>query len=90
MKLIESRCVAWLGLLLTIILVVLTAIDHTPWWGYIAEFFLFIAMFSHLASLYLRRMSPPASRQLEWCALISIILGVVGFIIEYILFNLQY
>lgn len=90
MKLIESKSTAWCGLILTVILIVLTALSRSPWWGYIAEFFLFISMFSHIASLYTRKMSPPASRQLDLVALVCIVLAVLGLIAEYIVANVDF
>lgn len=86
-KLIESKATAWVALLIVVALIVFSLLLDTPWWGFIAIFFCFLAVFSHLASLYLRRMSPAAGRKLETCALVFIILSVTGFIAEYIIFN---
>lgn len=90
MKLIESKATAWGALILTLALVVLTALSASPWWGYIAEFFLFMGVFAHIASLYLRKMSAPASRQLDIISLICIILAILGFIAEYIIANTEF
>lgn len=89
-KLIESKVTAWVAMALVVALIVLSFLLGTPWWGFIAEFFCFIAVFSHLASLYLRRMSPAAGRKLDTCALVCIIIAVIGFIAEYIVFNVDF
>lgn len=86
-KLVKSKATAWFAMLLAVSLVVMSFLLGTPWWGFIAVFFCFIAVFSHLAALYLCRMSPSAARKLETCALVCIILAIVGFITEYILFS---
>jgi len=86
-KLVESKATAWFAMLLAVSLVVMSFLLRTPWWGFIAVFFCFIAVFSHLAALYLRRMSQVAARKLETCALVCIILAVVGFIAESIVLN---
>lgn len=87
MKLIESKLVAWVALLLVMALIVMAMLLGTPWWGFIAIFFCFLSVFAHLASLYLRKMSKPASSKLELCALVLIILSVIGFVVEYIVYN---
>lgn len=89
-KLIESKLTAWVAMILVVALVVISMLLGTPWWGFIAEFFCFLAVFSHLASLYLRKMSPAAGRKLETCALVCIILSLIGFITEYIVFNVGF
>lgn len=87
-KLKESKLTAWIGLLLVVVLIVLSFLLHTPWWGFIAIFFCFLGIFSHLAALYLKKMSAAASGKLETVALVCIIIAVIGFIAEYIYSNL--
>lgn len=82
--LLKSKATAWVAMVLIIVLIVLSALLHTPWWGYIAEFFAFLAVFSHIAALYLSKMSRAASSKLEFIAFILGILAVVGIIAEYI------
>lgn len=89
-KLVESKVTAWIAMILVVALVVISFLLRTPWWGFIAIFFCFIAVFCHLASLYLRRMSPAAGRKLEVCALVCIILAIIGFIAEYIVCNFEF
>lgn len=89
MNLIESKLTAWVAFVLVVVLIILSFLAHTPWWGFIAIFFAFIAIFAHLAALYLRKMSVAASRKLETCAFICGLLAVVGMIVIYIVSNLQ-
>lgn len=86
-KLIESKLTAWVAMVLVVVMIVLLFLLHTPWWGFISVFFLFISVFAHIASLYLRKMSIPAARTLETCALVCLIIAVVGFIAEYVISN---
>lgn len=85
MKLIESKAVAWCAMVLVVAMVVLTMFLRVPWYAMIAEFFCFLAVFSHLASLYLCRMSAAAAVKLEKSALVCIIIAVIAFIVEYFL-----
>ncbi|MBD5204912.1 MAG: hypothetical protein HDS84_00830 [Bacteroidales bacterium] len=87
MKLKESKLVAWIAMILVVVLTVLSVLLKTPWWGMIAIFFCFIGVFSHLASLYIKKMSPPAARTLELCAFVFMLLAVIGFIAEYIAYQ---
>ena len=94
-KLLESKLTAWSAMLLVVVMVFLTfllgtiELDCTPWWGFIAEFFCFMAVFCHLASLYLRRMNVWSARRLDTCAFVCLIVAVIGFVAEYVVFNLM-
>lgn len=83
----KSKGMAWAAMILVVALVVILCVMHTPWWGFIAVFFAFIGVFSHLASLYVAKMSRPAANTLENVAFVCILLGVVGILIEYIVTN---
>lgn len=87
-KLIESKITAWIAMILVVILIVLSFIAHLPWWAFIAIFFCFIGVFSHLAALYLKRMSLRASGKLETIAAICIALAVLGVIAEHVVSNI--
>lgn len=86
-RLLESKVTAWVAMVLVVAMVVISVLLHTPWYGLIAEFFLFLGIFSHLSSLYLRRMSATAGRKLETSAMVCMVLGVIGFIVEYFMFQ---
>lgn len=88
-KFIESKIMAWVAMILVAVVVVLSVVLRTPWYGLIDEFFCFLGVFAHLASLYLKRMSVQASRKLDVCALVCIVLAVVAFIIEYIVYQIN-
>lgn len=86
-NLLNSKIAAWCAMLLASAMVVISCLLRTPWWGLIAEFFCFIGVFSHLAALYLVKMSASASGKLDKCALILLVLAAVAFLVEYFLFN---
>lgn len=86
-KLIESKAVAWIAMTLVAAMVVISVLLRTPWYGLIAEFFCFLGVFSHLASLYLSRMSVSAGRKLETVALVCLLLAIIGFVVEYFVFH---
>lgn len=88
-KLIESKIVAWAAMILIAVVVVLSVALRTPWYGLADEFFCFMGVFAHLASLYLKRMSAQASRKLDACALVCIALSLVAFLVEYIVYQVN-
>lgn len=90
MNILQSKSTAWIGLALIVVVIVLSVLNRMPWWAFIAEFFCFMGIFAHMASLYLRRMSIVASHKLEICAFVLIILAVVAFVVEYIFLNLEF
>ena len=85
--LLESKLTAWCAMALVVTLIVLSFCLHTPWWGFIAIFFLFLGVFSHIAALYLRKVNGRSASKLETCALVFLILAIAGFIVEYIVYN---
>ena len=86
-KLLESRAAAWTALILVIILIIVTFRMRSVWWSFIDLFFVFMMVFSHLAALYLKRMSPQAGRTLDRVAFVCALLTVVAFVGEYIAFQ---
>lgn len=89
-KLIESKIIAWCAMILVVALIVFSFLLHTPWWGFCAIFFLFLGVFSHMVSLYLSKINNLIGRKLETCAFVCLILAIIGFIVEYILFNISF
>lgn len=87
---VKSKSLAWCALILTVALIVLAFIAHTPWWGFIAIFFLFVGIFAHIASLYLSKINQIIGNKLENCALVLITLALVAFIVEYFIFNFNF
>ena len=86
-KLLESRAAAWTALILVIILIIVTFRMRSVWWSFIDLFFVFMMVFSHLAALFMKRMSPQAGRTLDRVALVCGVLTVAAFIGEYIAFQ---
>lgn len=81
----SSKIMAWGSLVIIIAWMVVTVTQEVPWWGYIDVFMGFMAVFCHLASIYLLRISPAASKRLDTIAMVFIILTLVAFIAEYVL-----
>ena len=85
-RLKNSKLAAWLGLLLCIVVLILSMSlpgMKNEWWELIDIFFCFMMVFSHLAALYLNKMSLQASRTLDKLSLIFGILAIVSFIVVY-------
>lgn len=89
-QIIKSKAIAWSAMVLTILLIVLAFISHSPWWGFIAIFFLFLGVFAHIVSLYFYNFNRTVGRKLDVCAFVCIILAVLGFIAEYVIFNVKF
>lgn len=87
-KLTESKGLAWVAMILCVVVLVLSmAIPGVKkeWWEMIDIFFIFMMVFSHLAALYLKKMSQAASTMLDRLAFAFGALGVVAFIVVFIL-----
>ena len=83
-KLTESKGLAWGGMLLCIIVLVLSLAMpgvKKEWWELIDIFFIFMMVFSHLAALYLAKMSQPAARMLDKFAFSFGVIGLISFIV---------
>ena len=90
-KLAKSKAVAWIALVLCIIVLVLSMAlpgIKNEWWQLIDIFFIFMMVFSHIAALYLEKMSKEASRTLDRFALIFGVLAVIAFFVVFILTGL--
>lgn len=90
MKFFQSKLAGFVAMLLVLALIVIAFVYHTPWWGFIALFFLFLGIFTHLASLYLGKINRVIGKKLDLCALVCICLAIIGFITEYILFQFAF
>lgn len=78
MSVIGSKTAAWSGLVLTVVVIVIMSVSRTVWWTFIPVFFMFMASFAGLASMYLGRISPSASKKLGTFALAFGILAIAG------------
>lgn len=82
-----SKAVAWLAML-TVVAVFIVAVCLrviVGIWDYSAIFCAFMAVFCHLMSINLAKMSASASRKLDIAAFIFLCLAVVAIIVIYIL-----
>lgn len=89
-SLIKSKIFAWVALGLIIAVLILSMVlpdGRKEWWQMIDIFFYFMAAFSHLAALYLEKMSVAASRQLDKIAFIFGVLGILALIVIFIIDN---
>lgn len=81
-----SKAMAWGGLLLTVILIVVCMVVpgiKNNLWEMTDLFFLFMGAFSHLMAISLAKMSKSASGTLDRISLVCIILAIISFIVIY-------
>ncbi len=86
-KIINSKLAAWCALVLIVLVIILTFRVREEWWQFIDIFFAFMMIFTHLFSLYLKRLIGRAAATLDRCALIFGICFLISFIIEFIILN---
>lgn len=84
-KILESKILTLLALLIVVAVVVLTFVLKMPVLSLIPCFFAFMMVFCHLASLLIKKMNPVASRTIDKCALVSGIFTVIAIITVYFL-----
>ena len=81
-KLIGSKIVAWFGLILAVVMVVLTMmVQKLPWWEYSVGFFAFMMCFMHLLSMYMNDTLPAVGYKLDMIALVFGVFLVITFVI---------
>lgn len=87
-SLLQNKILCWVALLLTVIYMVITFTCKAMlgWWSFCDVFFIFMAIFAHLCALYLSRLNPYASRTLDLFAFILLLLFVVAFIVEWVVY----
>lgn len=74
-----------IDIMLILVVVVITAVYHAPWWCFIAEFFCYMAAFSHLMAILLEGRNPYAGRVLDRCSFVFGILFILSLILLFIL-----
>lgn len=79
-KLLESKILTVVALLMVIAATVIIFILKMPIWTILPCFFAFMMVFSHLASLLIKKLNPAASRTMDKCALACSILTLLAFI----------
>ena len=87
MSLRKNTGLAWGAMILMVVVVIVAVATRvvSSIWEYSTIFLAFMAVFCHLMSLLLERMSASASRKLDNIALIIGILAVVALIVVFIL-----
>ena len=81
-KLIGSKIVAWFGLILAVVMVVLTMmVQKLPWWEYSVGFFAFMMCFMHLLSTYMNDKLPAVGYKLDMIAVVFGVFLVIRFVI---------
>lgn len=81
-KFINSKIVAWLGIVLAIAVTVLSMFfEDVPWWEYSVAFFAFMMSFLHLLAVYMDSKLPVVSYKLDMAALVCGVCLIVAVII---------
>ena len=88
--LLSSKTVGWIALIIIFAAIVLSmAVPGVKkdWWEMIDIFFFFMMAFSHLAALYLNKISVQAAKTLDKLAFLFGLLGIIALIAVYIITN---
>lgn len=85
---LQSTFVAWVALAIVVIVIVTTFQYRQAWWSFIDLFFAFMMVFCQLAGLYIGRFNPYAGKRLQSIAAICLILMVLAFIGEYVVYQI--
>ncbi|MDE6296312.1 MAG: hypothetical protein K2L89_00550 [Muribaculaceae bacterium] len=86
----SSKTVGWIALIIVFSAIVLSMTIpgvKKDWWEMIDIFFFFMMAFSHLAALYLNKISVQASKTLDKIAFVFGILGIIALIVVYFITN---
>lgn len=86
-RLLNSKVVAWVALILVVILIIVTFKMRPVWWAFIDLFFAFMMVFCQLMGLYVKRFSIPSGKTLQTIAAVCGGLTVLSLIGEYIAFQ---
>jgi hypothetical protein len=80
-KILKSRLVSILALVIVVLYIIITFRLITEWWLIIDKFFAYMAAFAHFAALYMEKFSFKAYKKLDkvafWCTIIFVISLVV-------------
>lgn len=88
MKIKESKAAAWGALALAVIVIIVTFSLRPVWWAYIDMFFMFMAAFCYLVSVYMLRFNRFAAKRLQMIAFFSGVLMVCSLIGEFVAFQI--
>lgn len=84
---LQSTLVAWIALVVVVIVIIITFQYRQAWWSFIDLFFAFMMVFCQLVGLYISKFNSYAGRRLQNIAFICMVLMVLAFIVEYILYQ---
>ena len=87
---LQSTLVAWIALVIVVIVIITTFEYRQAWWSFFDLFFAFMMVFCQLASLYISKFNRYAGKKLQTCAAIFLILMVLAFIGEYIVYMVKF
>lgn len=87
---LQSKFVAWIALAIVVIVIVTTFQFRQAWWDFFDLFFAFMMVFCQLVSLYISRFNRFAAKKLQTIAFIFLVLTVIAFIGEYVVYQVQY
>lgn len=89
-KLLQSKAVAWIALLIVVVIIITTFNYRPAWWAFIDEFFAFMMVFSQLAALYIYKFNRYSGKRLQIIAAWFGILMIISFIGEFIVYEILY
>ncbi len=85
---LKSRLLSGIGLILVVILICTTYSLRSEWWQFIDILFLFLGVFMHFMALAQPKALYKAAHKLEQVAGISILIGVIAFLVELVIYLL--
>lgn len=84
---LQSTFVAWIAMAIVVIVIITTFEYRQAWWSFIDLFFAFMMVFCQLAGLYIGRFNSYAGKTLQSIAAICLVLMVLAFIGEYVVYE---
>lgn len=86
---LQSTFVAWIAMAIVVIVIITTFQYRQAWWSFIDLFFAFMMVFCQLAGLYIKKFNMYAGKKLQSISFICLVLMVLAFIVEYILYQVS-
>ena len=87
MSLRQSTALAWGSMVIIVIVIIIAVCTRivSSIWEYSTLFLAFMAIFCHLMSLMLNKMSANAAKKLDYIALLFGVLAIIALIVVFIL-----
>ncbi len=86
-KILKSKAFAWLAFIVVIVILVCTFSMRTVWWSFIDIFFMFMAAFTNLVAVTIKKINPAISSRLDKFTSAFFILWIISLIGEWIAFE---